>query len=126
MPMNPATNSVCGASYSSSGAPDLLHLAAVHDRDPVGQRERLLLVVGHVHERDPDLELDPLELHLELAPELEVQGAERLVEQQHLRPVDERPGEGDALLLAARQLVGLAPVVAAEADELQRVRRPAA
>ena len=33
--------------------------------------------------------------------ELEVQGAERLVEEQHGGPVDQRPRERDALLLAA-------------------------
>ena len=72
-----------------------------------------------------DLELDPLELHLELAPELEVQGPEGLVEEQHLGPVDQRPGERDPLLLAAGELVRLAPVVAAEVDEVQRLARPA-
>ena len=88
--------------------PELLDLAGVHDRDPVAHRERLLLVVGHVHERDPDLGLDALELDLELAAELEVERAERLVEEQHVGPVHERPGERDPLLLAAGQLVRLA------------------
>ena len=33
----------------------------------------------------PDLGLDPLELDLHLPAQLQVEGAERLVEQQHLR-----------------------------------------
>ena len=101
--------------------PELLDPAVVHHRDPVAHRERLLLVVGDVDEGDPDLDLDALELDLELLSELEVERAERLVEQQHVRPVDEGAGEGDALLLAAGQLVRLAPFVAREVDEVQRL-----
>ena len=103
------------------GRPELLDLAGVHDRDPVAHRERLLLVVGHVHERDPDLRLDALELDLELAAELEVQGAERLVEQQHVRAVGERAGERHPLLLAAGELVGLALLECLEPDQRQGV-----
>ncbi len=105
VPMKSATNRVVGCSYSSSGVPELLDAAAVHDRDPVAHRERLLLVVGHVHERDADLALDALQLELEPLAQLEVERAERLVEEQDVGPVHERPGECDPLLLAARQLV---------------------
>ena len=61
-----------------------------------------------VDERDPDLVLDPLQLELHLLAELEVERAERLVEEQHARVVDERAAEGDALLLPARELPRLA------------------
>ena len=61
---------------------ELLVLARVHDGDPIGHRHRLFLVVGHVDERDPDLLLDPLQLDLHLLAELEVERAERLVEQE--------------------------------------------
>jgi hypothetical protein len=81
--------------------PALLDLAGLHDGDPVGHRERLLLVVGHVQERDPDLALNPLQLHLHLLAQLQVERAERLVQQQHGGPVDERPRERHALLLPA-------------------------
>ena len=47
------------------------------------------LVVGDVDERQTDLGLDPLELHLHLPTQLEVERTERLVEQQHRRPVDD-------------------------------------
>ena len=60
--------------------------------------------MGHVDERDPDLALDPLQLDLQALAQLQVERAERLVEQQHRGPVDERAGERDALLLAAREL----------------------
>src|SRR5204862_4225118 len=41
-------------------APDLLDAPVVEDGDAVGHRERLVLVVRHVDERDPDLPLDAL------------------------------------------------------------------
>ena len=100
---------------------DLLDPALVEDGQPVAHRERLLLVVGHVDERDADLLLDRLELDLHLLAELEVERAERLVEEQHARPVDERAGERDALALAAGQLARLARLVALEADHPQRL-----
>ena len=103
-PRKLATNVVAGASYSSSGAPICSITALVHHRDRVGHGHGLLLVVGDVDEGDPDLGLDPLELDLHLAAQLEVERAERLVEEQHLRLVDQRPGQRDALLLAAGEL----------------------
>ena len=81
--MNSATNGVAGLPYISAGGADLLDLAAVHDGDPVGDRERLLLVVGDVDRRDPELELDPADLLAQLHAHLRVERRERLVEQQH-------------------------------------------
>ena len=104
----------------------LLDPAVAHDHDDVAHRERLLLVVGHVDERDPDLALEGLELELHLLAQLEVERAERLVEEEHGRAVDERPGERDPLLLAARHLPGPAPLVAGEPDEPERLAHPAA
>ena len=49
-----------------------------------------------------------LQLELHLLAQLQVERAERLVEQQHARPVDERARERDALALAARELDRLA------------------
>ena len=80
----------------------------VEHREPVAQGQRLVLVVGDDDERDADLALDRLQLDLHLLAQLEVEGAERFVEQQHPRPSDECAGQRDALTLAARQLRGLA------------------
>jgi hypothetical protein len=55
--------------------------------------------VGHVHERDTDLDLDPLQLDLHLPAQLEVESAQGLVEQQHLRVVDQSARKRDPLLL---------------------------
>ena len=65
--------------------------------------ERLFLVVGDVDEGDAQLLLHRLELDLHLLAQLQIQRAQRLVQQQHLRLVDQRARDGDALLLAAGQ-----------------------
>ena len=64
--------------------------------------------MGDHDEGDADLVLQALELHLHGAAQLLVERAERLVEQQQARPLDQRAGERDALLLPARQLLRLA------------------
>ena len=74
-----------------------------------------------VDERDPDLVLDALQLELHLLAELQVERAERLVEQEDARVVDERARERDALLLAARELLRLALPRTLEADELEHL-----
>ncbi len=103
---------------------DLLDAALVEDGESVAQRQRLVLVVGDEDEGDADLALDRLELDLHLLAQLEVERAERLVEQQHPRPVDERAGQRDALALAAGEL--RRPAVAevlAEPHHVQRLQR---
>ena len=59
------------------------------------------------------------ELHL--LAELEVERAERLVEEEHARPAHERARERDPLLLAAGELARLAVPNARELDEPQHV-----
>src|SRR5487761_885947 len=71
---------------------DLLNGPAVQHRDPVAHRQRLFLVVRHVHERDADLALHPEQLELHLLTELEIQRAERRVEQQRPGLVHDRAG----------------------------------
>ncbi len=70
----------------------------------------------------PELRLEELELELHLLAQLPVEGAERLVEQQDRRAVDERPCERDALLLAAGELGGLAVGEAAHLHHVERGR----
>ena len=103
----------------------LLDPAVVHHRHGVGHRHGLLLVVRDVHEREADLRLDALELELHLAAQLEVERAERLVEQQQRGPVHQRPGQRDPLLLAAGELRGLAVGEVAELDQVEAVGDPA-
>ena len=87
---------------------DLLDPALGEHGDPVAHRQRFLLVVRDVDERDADLALQRAQLELQLLAQLRVERAERLVEQQHPRVEHERAGQRHALLLAAGQL-GRAP-----------------
>ena len=96
-------------------------MTPVHDGDAVGHRHRLFLVVGHVDERDADLLLDALQLDLHLLAQLEVEGAEGLVEEEHGGLVDERTGERHALRLAARDLAGLALLEALQLDQREHL-----
>ena len=105
------------------GCADLLDATAAHHGDAVAHRQRLALVVGDEDERDVDLALDALELDLHRLAQLEVEGGQRLVEEQGAGHVDERPGEGDTLLLATRQLVRAAAGELAEADDVEHLAR---
>ena len=69
----------------------------------------------------PTSRLDLLELDLHLLTQLQVERAERLVEQQHRRAVDDRAGQGDALALPARELARLAVAVAGQPHHLERL-----
>ena len=60
---------------SPCGGTDLLDATLRHHRDAVRHRERLLLVVRHVDERDPDLFLQGLQLDLQSLAELGVERA---------------------------------------------------
>ncbi len=94
----------------------LLDPAPVHDREAVAHRERLLLVVGHVDEGEPDLLLKRLELDLERPPDLRVERSERLIEQHHGRSEHEHPRERDPLLLSTGQLRRFAALQSGELD----------
>ncbi len=95
-----------------------------HHADPIGDAERFLLVVGHEQRRDAELGLDPADLVAQREADLGVERRQRLVEQEHLGLHGERPGEGDALLLAARQLVWIAVGECGELDELEHLVDP--
>ena len=102
------------------GVGELLDASLAHDRDAVAHRERLALVVRDEDERDAESRLDELELELHLFAQLAVEGAERLVQQQDGRAVDECACERDPLLLAAGELGGLAIGEAAHLHHVER------
>src|SRR5690348_10240163 len=99
---------------------DLLDLAVRHHRDAVAHCQRLLLVVRDVDECDADLLLDLFQLDLHLLAQLEVEGAERLVQEQHRRLVDHGAGERDALSLPAGKLVGAPVLKSGQSHHAQR------
>ncbi len=101
---------------------DLRDPALVHDRDAARERHRLVLVVGHDDEGRAELVLQVRQLELRVLAQLLVERRERLVEQQQLRALDQRARERDALLLAARELVGLALRERPELHQRQHLR----
>src|SRR5205809_158742 len=105
---------------------DLLDPPLVEDRDAIGHRQRLLLIVRDVDERHAELLLDLLELDLQLLPELQVEGAERLVQEERPRLVDDRPRQSDSLALTPGELGRLAGSEPAESRHLERGVRPSA
>ena len=81
----------------------------VHNRNARGDGHGLLLVMGDDDEGGSGLLLDVHQLELGVLPQLGVERAEGLVEQQQLRRLGERPRQGHALALAAGDLMRLAP-----------------
>jgi hypothetical protein len=123
--MNDATKSLAGWASSASGGPNwAIWPALLHDRDAVAEQHRLVDVVGDEHDGLAEIALEPLELLLERAAADRVDGAERLVHQQHGRVGRQRPRHADALLLAAGELARVAvghPLLEAhELDQLER------
>ena len=98
----------------------------IHDRDAVGHGQRLLLIVRDVDEGGAERAVQRAQLDLHLLPELEVERAERLVEEEDAGLEDERGCERDALALPAAQLgrhSGSEPL-RVQPDELQRRTHP--
>ena len=130
-PTNAATNGDGGPFVELDGRRDLLEATGVHDADPVGDGERLLLVVGDEQGGGADLDLDPADLVAQLDADLGVERRERLVEEQHRRLDRERAGQRDPLLLATGELAGrsvaaCSPSPTRSSMSPARVRRAAA
>src|SRR5262249_26727574 len=83
---------------------DLLDASLVHDHDPVGHLERLLLVVRDEDAGDVDLVVQPAQPRAQLLTDLRVERTEGLVEQEDLGLGRARPGERHALPLPAGEL----------------------
>ena len=82
---------------------DLLNAALVHHDYSVGHGQGLFLIVGYIYKRNSHGLLDTFQLVLHVFSQSQIQRTQGLVQQQHLRLVDQRPGNGYPLLLAAGQ-----------------------
>ena len=128
-PTNRATNSDAGLARISAGVPNWATMPAVlEDGDEVAHLDGLVDVVGHEEDRLGELLLEAQELVLEAIADDRVDRAERLVHEHDRRVDGERPGDADALALAARQLAREAVAVLGrvEPDEARAARRRAA
>ena len=127
-PRTSATKSSAGAPRIAAGVSYCASRPPVgEDRDPVAHLHRLVDVVGDQQHGLAELALEPQELVLQPAADHRVDGAERLVHQQHRRVGGERPGHADALPLAAGELVRVAVGVRrrVEPDEVHQLVAPA-
>ena len=79
------------------------HAPVAEDRDAVGEALRLLHEVGHEEDRHAAV-ADRLDEPPCLAPGMRVEAGRQLVEDGDLRPADQREGDRQPLLLAARQI----------------------
>ena len=86
----------------------LLQNARVHQADLGGEGHGFKLVVRDVDEGAVGIRVQALELGAHLLTQLRVQVAQRLIHEEHLRAGREGAGDGDALLLAAGKLGGVA------------------
>ena len=102
---------------------DLFDAAGVHHDEAVGERERLVVVVGD----EEGGELEPHEQRAQLGDEplaqRPVERAQRFVEHEEPRLGRERARQRDALLLAARELADAPTLEPGESDQRERGSR---
>ena len=80
--------------------------------------------MGHIDKGDLHGLLDALEFVLHILAQLQVQGAQGLVQQQDLGPVHQGPGDGHPLLLAAGQGGDVPLFKAPQVHDLQHLHDP--
>ena len=83
---------------------DLKDPPGLHDRDPVGHGERLLLVVGNVDARDAEVLLQLAQLDLHVLAKFAVERAGAARPSAGAGSYTSARATGDTLLLAAREL----------------------
>ena len=83
-PTKPPTNVVAGVPVDVQRRRILLDPPGVHHRNPVGDRQRLVLVVGDEHRGDPEALLDLADVLAHADPQLGVEVGQRLVEEEDL------------------------------------------
>src|SRR5690606_34023446 len=108
------------------GGADLLDPALDHDDDAVRELQRLFLVVGDEDGGVAGGVVDRAQPAAQLAADLRVERAERLVEQQYLRLDRHGAGERDALALAAGKLRGIALLQPGQLYQVEQLRGAAA
>lgn len=83
----------------------LYHAPLAHDRDMVGQRKRLLLIVGDEQGGGAQATQEIADLFAQVRAQRGIERGEGLVEENHLGARRKRARQGDPLLLATGQLV---------------------
>ena len=99
--------------------------AQVHHREGVGQRQRLVRIVGQGQRREAGLAMDLLQLVPAFLARPRVERAERRIEDQELGLGHQGPRQGRAQPLMRRQLLGTAPGQAVDPQGRQGLGDPA-
>jgi len=99
-----------------AGRAYLEDVAAIEDGHAVGDGEGLFLIMSNVNRGEVKLFANAADFGAHFEAEFGVEVAEGFIQQQTARANDEGTGEGNPLLLAAGELVGLALGVALHAD----------
>ena len=105
---------------------DLQQVGLVHDGDPVGHGEGLVVVVRDEQGGGAGGDEDVAHLVGEAFAQGAVQGRQRFVEQQQPGPRREGPGEGHALAFTSGERRDLTSAEARQADELEELVHPLA
>ncbi len=105
-----------GVAVDFGGGAELLDAAVVEDGHAVGDGEGFFLVVGDVEGGEAGLAADAADFAAHFDAEAGVEVREGLVQEEAAGADDEGAGEGDALLLAAGELVDAAGAEAGHLD----------
>ena len=77
---------------------------SIDQSDTIRKRERFLLIMRDIEDRDPELAVQAANLGLQLLPQRAIKRAERLVHQQQTGLENEGAGERHPLLLTTGKL----------------------
>ena len=99
---------VVGIIIQFQGCSDLFNNAIAQHNDLVGQRHRLDLVMRHIDDRRFQVLMQPGDFDAHMHAEFGIKVRQRYIEQKDLRVADDGATDGDALALAAGQVLGLA------------------
>ena len=99
-------------------------LAGIQHRDSGAEQKRFAHMVGHNHDRLPEVLLHFLEFALDFGARERIERSERFVHQQNGWVGGERSGDPDALALPAGKLMGIAARIftAIESYEFEQMR----
>ena len=103
---------------------ELLHDAVIEHGNAVRHGQRLGLIMRHIDDGYAQALMQMADLILHLLAQLLVERAQGLVHQHEIGIEDQRPGDGNALLLAAGELARAAVAEARQLDHLERSLHP--
>ena len=109
----------CGAVVQGVGVVPLVQQAFVHDADDVADGKGFELVVGDEQGGGVGVFEDDAQLVGEAFAQVHIEVGKGLVQQQELRLRCQRPRQGDALLLPAREFMRVAVLGVGQADEVE-------